>query len=52
MRTIEEIKEMDFEDLKDELGEQADFVKYCHHSTRDLEYLRMLEREYNNRFMF
>lgn len=49
MKTINEIKEMDIEDLKDELVELGDKIKYSYSNMRDIKYFRKLENEFNNR---
>ena len=49
MKTIWQIREMDIEDLKDELTELGDRIKYDHSNSKDLKYFRKLQNEFNNR---
>lgn len=49
MKTTDEIKEMDTDDLIDHLTEAEDYIKYCNHSMRDIEYLHALKYEFKQR---
>lgn len=49
MKTTEELKEMELGDLMDCLIEAEDYIKYCNHSMRDVEYLHSLKHEFKRR---
>jgi|TARA_S200002703_G_C3695734_1_gene213658 hypothetical protein len=49
MKTIWQIREMDTDDLIDELTEMRDRIKYDYSNMRDLKYFRILQNEFNNR---
>jgi len=49
MKTTDEIKEMELDDLMDHLIEAEDYIKYCNHSMRDIEYLHSLKYEFKRR---
>lgn len=49
MKTTDEIKEMDTDDLIDHLTEVEDGIKYCSYSRRDIDYLHALRYEFKQR---
>ena len=49
MSDIIYLSKQGYEDLKDELTELGDRIKYDYSNSKDLKYFRKLQNEFNNR---